>query len=311
MRFANIGPMPALQVENVTKVFGDTTAVDDVSLTVPKGAVYGFIGPNGSGKTTTMRMAVNIIYPDSGSIRVFDKPLLGARSSQIGYLPEERGLYRRMNVLPLLEFHGELRGGRNVTAEVKRWLERLDLAHCASHRVDTLSKGMSQKVQFIAAVVPEPKLLILDEPFTGLDPVSADAVREAILDLRRRGATVILSTHDMNVAESMCDYIFMIFRGRKVLDGTLEAIQDQYGSDTIRVAAEGGAAMMSGLPKVEKVRDLGHVQELRMERGCDSQNVLRELMSRTRIASFSIARPSLQEIFVRIAGPEAAEAQRA
>ena len=303
--------MPAIQVENVTKTFGDTAAVDNVSLTVPEGAVYGFIGPNGSGKTTTMRMIVNIIYPDSGTIRVFGEESQGPRPGRIGYLPEERGLYRRMKVLPLLEFHGELRGGRKVTAEVKSWLERLDLAHCAELRLDQLSKGMSQKVQFIAAVVPEPKLLILDEPFTGLDPVSADAIRSAILDLRRRGATVILSTHDMAVAESMCDSIFMIFRGKKVLDGSMEAIQAQYGSDTIRVEAEGGEAIMQGLPNVEKIRDLGHVQELRMAHGCDPQEVLRTLLGRTRVSSFSITRPSLHDIFVRIAGPEVAEAQHA
>jgi len=303
--------MPAIQVENVSKTFGDTAAVDRVSLTVPEGAVYGFIGPNGSGKTTTMRMIVNIIYPDSGSIRVFGEESHGPRLGRIGYLPEERGLYRRMKVLPLLEFHGELRGGRKVTAEVKSWLERLDLAHCASLRLDQLSKGMSQKVQFIAAVVPEPKLLILDEPFTGLDPVSADAIRSAILELRRRGATIILSTHDMAVAESMCDSIFMIFRGKKVLDGPLETIQTEYGNDTIRVTAEGGAAMMHGLPNVEKVRDLGQVQELRMAQGCDPQEVIRALLGRTRLSSFSITKPSLHDIFVRIAGPEVAEAQHA
>jgi ABC-2 type transport system ATP-binding protein len=267
---------------------------------VPQGAVYGFIGPNGSGKTTTMRMIVNIIYPDQGTIRVFGERLTGGRSSHIGYLPEERGLYRRMEVRSLLEFHGELRGGRKITSDVNAWLERLDLAHCGERRVDTLSKGMSQKVQFIAAVVPEPKLLILDEPFTGLDPVSAEALRAAILDMRRRG-----------VAESMCDSIFMIFRGRKVLDGTLASIQEQYGSDTIRVTAEGGAGVMQGLPDVEKVRDLGQMQELRMAPGCDPQEVLRALMARTRIVSFSVTRPSLQDIFVRIAGPQAAEAQHA
>ncbi|HUB78878.1 MAG TPA: ATP-binding cassette domain-containing protein [Bryobacteraceae bacterium] len=303
--------MPAIQVENVTKTFGDTAAVDQVSLTVPEGAVYGFIGPNGSGKTTTMRMIVNIIYPDSGTIRVFGEQFGATRTGLIGYLPEERGLYRRMKVLPLLEFHGELRGGRKVTAEVKKWLERLDLGHCADLRLDALSKGMSQKVQFIAAVVPEPKLLILDEPFTGLDPVSADNIRDAILELRRRGATVILSTHDMAVAESMCDSIFMIFRGKKVLDGPLDAIQSEYGNDTIRVTADGGADTMQGLPSVEKVRDLGHVQELRMARGCDPQEVLRALIARTRVSSFSITRPSLHDIFVRIAGPEVAEGQHA
>ncbi len=302
--------MDAVQLLNVTKTFGDVAAVDNVSLTVPEGAVYGFIGPNGSGKTTTMRMILNIIYPDRGTIHVFGN-VPGNHSGEIGYLPEERGLYRRMAVRPLLEFHGELRGGRKVTAEVNQWLERLDLAHCATHRVDTLSKGMSQKVQFIATVVPQPKLLILDEPFTGLDPVSAETIRDSIFDLRRRGSTIILSTHDMTVAENMCDYIFMIFRGRKVLDGTLESIQNQYGNDTIRVSAEGGAGMMTGLPNVEKVHDLGHVQELRMARGCDPQEVLRTLVGRTRISSFSLARPSLRDIFVRIAGPESAEAHHA
>jgi ABC-2 type transport system ATP-binding protein len=303
--------MAAIQISGVTKTFGETRAVDDLTLAVPKGAVYGFIGPNGSGKTTTMRMIVNIIYPDAGTIHVFGEQRHGGRSPDIGYLPEERGLYRRMNVRALLEFHGELRGGRSVTKEVNEWLARLDLAHCGDRRVDTLSKGMSQKVQFIAAVVPEPRLLILDEPFSGLDPVSAESLRSAILEMRRRGATVILSTHDMHVAEAMCDSIFMIFRGKKVLDGPLESIQEQYGNDTIRVAVEGGGDRMAGLPGVEKVRDFGQVQELRMARGCDPQEVLRALVERTRVTSFSVTRPSLHDIFVRIAGPEATEAQSA
>jgi len=297
-------PMDAIQLLNVTKTFGETPAVDDVSLAVPEGAVYGFIGPNGSGKTTTMRMILNIIYPDRGSIRVFGEEPRG-RASHIGYLPEERGLYRRMQVQPLLEFHGELRGGRNVTAEVNSWLNRLDLAHCAAQRLDTLSKGMSQKVQFIASVIPQPKLLILDEPFTGLDPVSADTIRAGILDLRHRGSTIVLSTHDMSVAETLCDHIFMIFKGKKVLDGTLETIQQQYGNDTIRVEAEGGAAVMNGLPNVEKVHDLGQVQELRMAMGCDPQQVLHALVARTRIDSFAVSKPSLHDIFIRIAGSDA------
>jgi ABC-2 type transport system ATP-binding protein len=300
--------MDAIEIQGVTKTFGDLAAVDDLSLTVPQGAVYGFIGPNGSGKTTTMRMIVNIFYPDRGTIRVFGQELRAGRSGEIGYLPEERGLYRRMEVRSLLQFHGELRGGRKVTEEVDHWLLRLDLLQCATQRVETLSKGMSQKVQFIAAVVPEPKLLILDEPFTGLDPVSVDVIRTAILELRRRGATVILSTHDMSVAESLCDYILMIHRGRKVLDGTLDSIQQQYGSDTIRVSAAGG---FDDLPGVEKVRDLGQVQELRMAQGCDPQEVLRALVARTRVTSFSVTKPSLHDIFVRIAGPEAPETMEA
>ena len=301
--------MEAVQICNVTKTFGSVTAVDDLSLTVPEGSVYGFIGPNDSGKTTTMRMITSIFYPDRGTVRVFGNEMLGARSELIGYLPEERGLYRKMAVRPLLQFYGELRSGRKVSAEVDGWLERLDLAQWASQKVQTLSKGMSQKVQFIAAVVPEPKLLVLDEPFSGLDPVSAETIRSAVLALRRSGVTVILSTHDMSVAESMCDYIFMIFRGRKVLDGTLGSIQDRYGNDTIRVAAEGGLQFLQDLPGVEKVRDLGQIQELRMANGCDPQQVLQTLISRTRVSSFSITKPSLHDIFVRIASPEAGEVQ--
>jgi ABC-2 type transport system ATP-binding protein len=297
--------MHAISLRNVTKTFGALTAVDDLSLAVPEGAIYGFIGPNGSGKTTTMRMIVGIYHPDSGDVELYGEKSSAIRTGLIGYLPEERGLYRKMNVRTLLEFHGELRGGRNVSQQVAQWLDRLGLSAFADKKTETLSKGMTQKVQFIAAVVPEPKLVILDEPFTGLDPVSAESIREAILELRRRGTTVVLSTHDMSTAEAMCDSILMIFRGRKVLDGTLEQIQDQYGNDTIRISAEGGAAMMTGLPGVETVRDLGQLQELRMIRGADPQEALRVLIARTRVKSFTIAKPSLHDIFVRIAGPGA------
>src|SRR5580700_9543456 len=276
--------MDAVQITDVTKTFGTVTAVENLNLTIPQGSVYGFIGPNGSGKSTTMRMIVNIFYPDRGSIRVFGQEQR-VRSEPIGYLPEERGLYRQMTVQTLLEFYGELRAGRNVTAEVKNWLRRLDLEQWGSKKVEALSKGMSQKVQFIATVVPEPKLLILDEPFTGLDPVSADTIRNAILDLRRRGATIILSTHDMTVAESLCDSIFMIFRGKKVLDGTLASIQASYGSDTIRVEVEGGSSALGELPGIERINDLGQVQELRMAGKCDPQQVLHALAARTRVAS--------------------------
>jgi ABC-2 type transport system ATP-binding protein len=300
--------MFAVEISETTKTFDSVTAVDRLSLTVPEGSVYGFIGPNGSGKSTTMRMIVNILYPDSGTIRVFGRERSGTRSTEIGYLPEERGLYRKMRVRSLLEFHGELRGGRNVTGEVNAWLDRLGLAARADDKVETLSKGMSQKVQFIATVVPEPKLLILDEPFTGLDPVSADSIRGAILEMRKRGCTIILSTHDMGVAESLCDSIFMIFRGKKVLDGTLGSIQSNYGSDTIRVEVEGGASVLGELPGIERIKDLGQVQELRMARDCDPQQVLRTLLSRARITSFSVIKPSLHDIFVRIAGPQTEEA---
>jgi ABC-2 type transport system ATP-binding protein len=303
--------MAAVEISSVTKTFGAVKAVDDLSLRVPEGAVYGFIAPNGSGKTTTMRMIVNIFYPDSGAIRVFGEPMSPERTGLIGYLPEERGLYKNMAVKPLLEFYGELRSGRKLSAEVDRWLERFGLSEWASRKLDALSKGMTQRVQFIAAAIGSPRLMILDEPFSGLDPVSSESLREAVIDLRRNGTTVILSTHDMRTAETLCDSILMVFRGRKVLDGTLAEIQAQYGNDTIRVSAESGAGAMEGLPGIENIRDLGHVQELRIARGFDSQETMRALIARTRVTSFTIARPSLDDIFVRIAGPEGAKAQNA
>ncbi|MBU0639123.1 MAG: ATP-binding cassette domain-containing protein [Planctomycetes bacterium] len=299
--------MNAIELRNVTKTFGEHTAVDDLSLDVPRGCVYGFIGPNGSGKTTTLRMIMRIFYPDCGAIRVFGEERHEAYTDRVGYLPEERGLYKKMKVREVLRFYGGLKNARNLNAEVERWLERLDLAEWGDKKVEALSKGMSQKVQFIAAVVARPELVILDEPFSGLDPVNAEVLKDAVLALQAEGATVIFSTHDMAVAEKMCDFIFMIFKGRKVLDGTLTSIQDQYGNDTIRVRIDGEASQLEGLPGVERVRNYGRLQELRMTNGCDSQQVLAEIMSRTRVRHFELAQPSLQDIFVRIAGPEAEE----
>ena len=299
--------MNAVEIDQITKTFGKVVAVDDLSLNVPRGSVYGFIGPNGSGKTTTLRMIMNILYPDSGTIRVFGEELHGACTDRIGYMPEERGLYKKMKVQELLEFYGDLKRDGDVRGEVNRWLEKLDLADWAKKKIETLSKGMSQKVQFIATVVAGPDLVILDEPFSGLDPVNTDVIREAVLDLQASGTTVIFSTHDMSMAEKMCDFILMIFKGRKVLDGTLESIQNEYGSDTIRVRTENGTGVLSGIEGVEKVNNFGQYQELRVGHNRDPHEILSAVMSRTRVTSFDITKPSLHDIFVRIAGPEADE----
>ncbi len=299
--------MNVIEIEGVTKTFGEVTAVNDLSLDVPRGSIYGFIGPNGSGKTTTLRMIMNIFYPDSGAIRIFGEEMRGASTKRIGYLPEERGMYKKMKVRDFLRFAGELKSGRKVNAEVDAWLEKLDLAAWAGKKIETLSKGMAQKVQFIATVVTEPELIILDEPFTGLDPVNVEAIKNAVLDLRSRGATVIFSTHDMNVAEKMCDFIFMIFKGQKVLDGTLVAIQDRYGSDTLRVRTEKGSAVVRDLQGVDKVTDFGGLQELRVSPGADPQKIIAEIMTRSNVTSFELAKPTLYDIFLRIAGPDAEE----
>ena len=242
---------------------------------------------------------------------MFGQPPRKVRPGLVGYLPEERGLYRGMKVRPLLEFHAELRGGHPMKAEVEQWLTKFGLLQFAGQKLETFSKGMSQKVQFIAAVVPAPKLLILDEPFTGLDPVSAEVIRKAVIELRNSGTTIILSTHHMGVAESLCDSIFMMYRGDKVLDGTLESIQREYGNNTIRVSTAEGMGALEALPGVEAVRDLGRVQELRMALGSDPQEVLKALIARTAVTRFEVTKPSLHDIFVRIAGPEEEGEERA
>lgn len=298
--------MNAVDIEQVTKSFGNHTAVDRLTLQVPAGSIYGFIGPNGSGKTTTLRMIMRILHADAGHIRVLSEENFAAANDRIGYLPEERGLYRKMKVRDLLVFFAELKGCRDSRAAVQDWLETMGLSDWSHKPVEALSKGMSQKVQFIAAVVARPELLILDEPFTGLDPVNANLLKDAVIELRRKGTTVLFSTHDMEVAEKMCDFVCMIFRGQKVVDGTLESIQDNYGSDVIRVRLDGdtGSTGFDRLTGVEQVNDFGRLQELRIGKEADTQQVLSELMTKGRVRHFELVRPTLRDIFMRIAGPE-------
>ena len=211
----------AIELSGVTKRFREQVAVDSLDLAVPTGSIYGFIGPNGSGKTTTLRMILRIFPPDAGTIRVLGNEQGKTADDRLGYLPEERGMYKRMKVRSLLKYYSKLKGHHNCDADIERWLEKLDAKEWANKRIDALSKGMAQKIQFISAVVARPELVILDEPFSGLDPVNLEVLRDAVLELRSAGTTVIFSTHDMDVAEKLCDTIFMIFQGRKVLDLSL------------------------------------------------------------------------------------------
>jgi len=297
--------MHAIEIDCVTKNFGNFTAVGDLSLNVPAGSIYGFIGPNGSGKTTTLRMVMRILHPDTGRIRVLDEENISAANDQVGYLPEERGLYKKMKVADLLVYFAALKGCRDQRTQVDRWLEQMELSEWADKRVEVLSKGMSQKVQFIVAVVAKPRLLILDEPFSGLDPVNSEVIKNAIIELKKQGTTIVFSTHDMDVAENMCDFIFMIHKGCKVIDGTLESIQDNYGSDVVRVRLQNDVPIdLTRIEGVEQVTDFGRLQELRIRPGTDSQQVLTQLMDKGQVRHFELARPSLRDIFIRIAGPE-------
>jgi ABC-2 type transport system ATP-binding protein len=303
--------MNIIELEGINKTFGTVKAVKELSLSVPKGSIYGFIGPNGSGKTTTIRMIMKIFYPDSGKIRINVKDLNGEKNKSIGYLPEDRGLYKKMKVYDVLFFLGELNGGSDLKKRIDFWLKKLDLSDFANKKVETLSKGMKQKLQFIATIMNEPEIIILDEPFSGLDPVNAEILKDSILDLQKKGSTVIFSTHDMSMAEKMCDNIFMIYQGEKVLDGPLNEIQDQYGSDTILVQTEKGESALTGIKGITSINNFGKVQEIKLEENADPQKILTEIMKHTAISKFEIKRPSLNDIFIRIAAPERKEVNKA
>ena len=297
--------MHAIELENVTKTFGAHIAVAGLSMQVPAGSIYGFIGPNGSGKTTTLRMIMHIIHADRGRIVVLGEQASAAANDRVGYLPEERGLYRQMKVIDLLRFFSQLKGHTTAHGEINRWLERMQLSEWADRKVEALSKGMSQKVQFIATVIARPQLLLLDEPFSGLDPINAELVREILLELVRAGTTVLFSTHDMLAAETLCDSIMMIYKGHKVLDGTLRQIQQEHGRDVLRVRLEwpaGSDRQLHDLPGVAKVTDLGNLQEIGLASGVDRQRILQLLMQRGNVEHFEITRPSLRDIFLQIAG---------
>lgn len=294
-----------INLERVTKRFRQHLAVDDFSLSVPEGSIFGFIGPNGSGKTTTIRMILRIIEPDSGDIQIFGQPHNVSANNSIGYLPEERGLYRKMTVLRQLIYFGQLKGlsSRDARTAALEWLERLDLLKWKDKKLETLSKGMSQKIQFIATVLARPRLLILDEPFSGLDPVNLEVLRRALLDLKEEGTTLLFSTHDMHTAEQFCDHICMIYKGQKVLDGSLGEIQSKYGQDTLRLHFSDDTQVSEELlPGVSHVRDLGRYQEMRYSGS--KPELLRKAAGLGDLDHFEVIHPSLHDIFVRIAQPQ-------
>src|SRR6267143_1047518 len=301
-------------VDHVTKKFAGHTAVDALSLSVPSGLIYGLLGPNGAGKTTTLRMIMDIYEPDSGTVRLFDQVGGGrTNSARIGYLPEERGLYPRMRVLDVLVFLAEVKGVPRRAARTRalEWLDRLGLGDWRQRRVNELSKGMQQKVQFISTMLHDPDLVILDEPFSGLDPVNAQVMKDTVLDLRRRGKTVIFSTHIMEQAEKLCDELCIIARGRKLVDGALSDIKRTHGGHHLVIGFDGspgGAAQVfadKGL--VSKVDNYGQYAELELASSADPQQILQRLVtSGARLSKFELQEASLNKIFIDLVGPGAA-----
>ena len=296
--------MDAISLENVTKSYDGVTAVNDVSLRVRQGAILGLLGPNGAGKTSTIRMVMNILVPDQGSIRVFGEPVSDATREAIGYLPEERGLYPRMKVRAVIVFLASLRGMPEGEARRRAdaWLERFELKDWADKEVRDLSKGMQQKVQFTSAVLHEPRLIILDEPFSGLDPVNAATVKDVMLEMRDRGTTVVLSSHRMEQVERMCDSICLIDKGRNVLDGDLRAIKQSYGKNTVQIEFTGSDAFLSH-PAVASVNRFGSGVEAKLKPGADPQEILKAaLQSGVQIMRFELLEPSLNDIFIEKTG---------
>lgn len=295
-----------LAVRDVRKTFGDVRAVDGVSFTVRRGTITGLLGRNGAGKTTTIRMITGIFMPDAGSIEWLAGDKGVPFRDRIGYLPEERGLYKQMKVVELLLFLAEIKSRRasEVRPKIDYWLERFELTDKRDAKVEELSKGNQQKVQLIGTLLHDPDLIILDEPQSGLDPVNMVLVRNLLRDLRQEGKTILLSTHMMAEAEKMADEIILIHRGRVVLDGTLDEVRSSFGKNTLHLDFDGDGAFLGELPQVRRAAILGHSAELSLIDGADPQRILEASMARLRIRRFELAAPSLEEIFIDKVGAE-------
>ena len=292
---------PTLVLERVTKRFGGFTAVSDLSLQVRPGRVFGLIGPNGAGKTTTIRMIVNITAPDSGRIELFGQQMNTALQDRIGYLPEERGLYKKMRVGEQLRFFAELKDLRGAEADerIDAWLKKLELSAWKDKRTKELSKGMQQKVQFITAVIHDPDLVILDEPFSGLDPVNVDLMKQTILDQKAAGKTIILSTHQMEIAEKLCDDVCMINRAHKVLDGRLREIRRSFSRNAVALQFAGGDGLLNDSTLIANVRQHDEEFEVLMAPGASPQALLKRLVdSDAVVTKFELVEPTLHDIFI-------------
>jgi ABC-2 type transport system ATP-binding protein len=297
-------PEPTVELEGVRKCYDEFVAVASLSLSIRPGRIYGLLGPNGAGKTSTIRMIMGIIVPDSGRISVFGQPLRRSHMDQFGYLPEERGLYRKMKVQDHLLFLGQLKGlsSLDAAARIRSWCERFELTGWLGKKVEELSKGMQQKVQFIGAVLHDPKLIIMDEPFTGLDPANTVVLKDVLLEMAKNGKTILLSTHRMDQVERLCQSICLINHGEAVLEGDLNQIKARYGRHNVQIRYEGDARFLKEARLVQSFNDYGNYVEIRLSPGADAQDLLKLASANARINKFELMEPSLEEIFIDVVG---------
>jgi ABC-2 type transport system ATP-binding protein len=293
-----------VQLNGVRKCYDEFVAVDDLTLSIEPGGIYGLLGPNGAGKTSTIRMLMGITVPDSGQITVFGAPLGRAHMDQFGYLPEERGLYKKMKVLDHLVFLGQLKGlsGTEAAKRANAWCERFEFSSWMEKKIEELSKGMQQKVQFIATILHDPRLVIMDEPFTGLDPANAVVLKDVLLEMAKSGKTILLSTHRMDQVERLCQSICLINHGRAVLEGDLNRIKAGYGRRNVQIKYDGDARFLQEKRLVQSFNDYGNYVEVRLAAGADSQELLRLATANARLDRFEVMEPSLEEIFIDVVG---------
>jgi ABC-2 type transport system ATP-binding protein len=297
-----------VEVQQISKSFNGQQAVQNLAFSIPAGRIFGLLGPNGAGKTTTIRMLMNIIIPDSGRVMLFGQPFCREALRRIGYLPEERGLYKKMNSVDMLVFLAELRGMNKAVAQqtVRRWMNRMEMDGWEKKKVEELSKGMQQKLQFAGAVLHDPDLIILDEPFTGLDPVNANLLKKVMLELEEGGKTIIFSTHQMEQVERLCDAICLVNKGQSILQGNLREIKRGFGNNTILAGVEGDWSFLKGVTGVREVFDTGNFIQIKMQPKADPQAILAAMMPRLRVNHFELTEPSLEEIFIQTVGKVAA-----
>lgn len=297
--------MYALEVRHLSKSFGEVKAVDDISFLVPEGSVFGLIGRNGAGKTTTIRMMMNIYLPDKGEVFLQGLKVGQEFKSKVGYLPEERGLYKKMKVLETLLYFAELKGktGRQVEMKALEYLEKFQLSDRRNSKIEDLSKGNQQKVQFITTILHDPEFIILDEPFSGLDPINTNLLKEIILDMKKAGKVIIFSTHLMEFAEKMCDHIAMIEKGKIILNGSLKEIKAKYAQKNVNINYEGDISFLNGHPMIEKMENFGNNTGIRVREASQIKDLLKLLVERdVTIKKFDANEISLHEIFIELAG---------